>query len=68
MISDVFCLECDDDASITFDLYEFYSSSKILTLKIDYVLVGFFTGASSWKLGTYGNFWCVFKEFHCSTT
>ena len=47
IISDVFCLECDDDASFTFDLYEFYSSTKILTLKIDYVLVGFFTGASS---------------------
>ena len=47
IISDVFCLECDDDASFTFDLDEFYSSTKILTLKIDYVLVGFFTGASS---------------------
>ena len=25
IISDVFCLECDDDASFTFDLNEFYS-------------------------------------------
>ena len=49
IISDVFCLECDDDdASFTFDLDEFYNySTKILTLKIDYVLVDFFTRASS---------------------
>ena len=49
IISDVFCLECDDDdASFTFDLDEFYNySTRILTLKIDYVLVDFFTRASS---------------------
>ena len=46
IISDVFCLECDDDASFTFDLDEFYST-KILTLKIEIVLVDFLTRASS---------------------
>ena len=41
IISDVFSLECDDDASFTSDLNEFYST-KILTLKIDYLVVDFF--------------------------